>query len=89
MTTLFFSPFASDVDDPTLLGPEVEDDEGKPDMWRTRGRRKRRYRWAKFESEGESSVAKKKKKRDGEEGEYEEVKKGRVAPEAGLNLRQQ
>ena len=37
MTTLFFSPFVSDVDDPTLLGPEVEDDDGKPDMWRTRG----------------------------------------------------
>jgi hypothetical protein len=36
MTTLFFSPFASDVDGPMLLGPEVEDD-GKPDMWRTRG----------------------------------------------------
>jgi hypothetical protein len=39
---------------------------------------------------GESSVAeKKKKKRDGEKGEYERVKKGRVASEAGLNLRQQ
>lgn len=37
MTTLFFSPFASDVDDPMLFGPEVEDDDGKPDMWRTRG----------------------------------------------------
>jgi len=43
MTTLFFSPFDSDVDDPTLLGPEVEDDDGKPDMWRTRGGRERCY----------------------------------------------
>lgn len=43
MTTLFFSPFASDVDDPTLLGPEVEDDDGKPDMWRTRGGQERCY----------------------------------------------
>ena len=37
MTTLFFSPFVSDVEDPVLLGPGVEDDDDKPDMWQTRG----------------------------------------------------
>lgn len=63
MTTLFFSPFASDGDDPVLLGPEVEDD-GKPDMWHTRGGQERCYSWAKLGSVGESSVVKKKKKRD-------------------------
>jgi hypothetical protein len=88
MTTLFFSPFVSDVNGPVLLGPEVEDDDGKPDMWRTRGGQVRCYSWVKVGSVGESSVGKK-KKRDGEEGEYERVKKGRVVPEAGLNLRQQ
>lgn len=61
MTTLFFSPFASDVDDPMLLGPEVEDD-GKPDMWQTRGGQKRCESWVKFGSVGESRVAKKKKR---------------------------
>ena len=62
MTTLFFSPFASDVDDPKLLGPEVED-EGKPDMLHTRGGQERCYSWVKFGSVCESRVAKKKKKR--------------------------
>jgi len=91
MTTLFFSPFASDVDGPVLLGPGVEDDDGKPDMWHTRGGQERCYSWMGFGSVGESSVAnlKKGKKRDGEEGKYEGVKKGRVGSEAGLNLRQQ
>ena len=51
MTTLFFSPFASDVDDPMLFGPEVEDDDGKPDMWRTR--EGRCYSWVNFGSVGE------------------------------------
>jgi len=64
MTTLFFSPFASDVDDPTLLGPEVEDD-GKPDMWRTRGGREGCYSWVNFVTVGESSVGEKKKKNRG------------------------
>jgi len=32
MTTLFFSPFASSIDDPMLFGPEVDDDDGKPDI---------------------------------------------------------
>ena len=53
MTTLFFSPFASDVDDPGLLGPEVKDDDGKPDMWRTRGGEGGFYSWVNFGSVGE------------------------------------
>jgi len=65
MTTLFFSPFASDVDDPMLLGPEVEDDDGKPDMWQARGGQERCYSWMNFGSVGESSVANLKKKRRG------------------------
>ena len=65
MTTLFFSPFSSDVEDPGLLGPEVEDDDdGKPDMWHTRGGQGRCYSWVNSGSVGERSVAKKKKKRD-------------------------
>jgi len=62
MTTLFFSPFVSNIDDPAMLGPEVEDDDGKPDMWRTWGGQGRRYSWMNFGSVGESSVAKKKKR---------------------------
>jgi len=64
MTTLFFSPFASDNDDPVLLGPEVEEDDGKPDMWHTRGGQGRRYGWVNVGpwTVGESSVAKKKKR---------------------------
>ena len=89
MTTLFFSPLASDVDDPWLLGPGVEDDGCKPDMWRTRGGWELCYSLVNFGSVGESSVEKKKKKRGREEGEDERVMKGRVASEAGLNLRQQ
>ena len=48
MTTLFFSPFVSDVDDPILVGPEVDDDDGKPDMWRTRGGEEGCYSWVNF-----------------------------------------
>jgi len=62
MTTLFFSPFASDVDDPALLGPGVEDDDdGKPDMWHTRGRYEGCYRWGNVGSVGERGVAKKRR----------------------------
>ena len=61
MTTLFFSPFASDVDDPMLFGPKVEDD-GKPDMWHTRGGQDRCCNWVKFGSVGESSAAKKRRR---------------------------
>lgn len=51
MTTLFFSPFASDVDGPVLLGPGAEDDDdGKPDMWRTRGGQEGCYSWGNFGS---------------------------------------
>jgi len=63
MTTLFFSPFTSDVDGPVLLGPEVEDD-GKPDMWRARGGREGCYSWVRFGSVDGGVKVVKKKKRD-------------------------
>ena len=62
MTTLFFSPFASDVDDPELLGPAVEDDDGKPDMWHTRGGGEGCYSWMDFGFVGGLGVEKKKNK---------------------------
>jgi len=64
MTTLFFSPFASEGKDPALLGPEVEDDDGKPDMWHTRGGQERCYSWMNLVTAEESSVAKSKKKEE-------------------------
>jgi len=63
MTTLFFSPFASDVNSPVLLGPEVEDDDGKPDMWHTRDGQEGCYSWVNVGTVGESGVAKTKKRR--------------------------
>ena len=71
MTTLFFSPFVSDVDDPMLFGPEVEDD-GKPDMWRTRSGEECRYSW--MDLWIRRRIKRRKEEEEGRRRKYERVK---------------